>query len=117
MSHAHDTHPTHAVMSLMDPGASPAKEPSGREKLMDFLQEVKIELVGAKEEFAVRLVGGGWDAAWVGGGVHDDHLTPTKTHINPQSTYQGAAARRGEAADEGDGPSGRREGLFCPWLL
>jgi hypothetical protein len=46
-------------MSLMDPGSSAVKEPSGREKFMDFLQEVKIELVGAKEEFEVRGTPGG----------------------------------------------------------
>lgn len=33
-------------MSLIDPG-----EPSGGAKAMDFLQQLKIELVGAKEEF------------------------------------------------------------------
>lgn len=44
---------TYTAMSLIDPGSS-SKEPSGKERFLDFLQEVKIELVGAKEEFEVR---------------------------------------------------------------
>lgn len=40
---------TRTAMSLIDPGA---KEPSGKERFLDFLQELKIEVVGAKEEFA-----------------------------------------------------------------
>lgn len=72
-------------MSEIDPGS--LKEPSGREKFMDFLQEVKIELVGAKEEFEVRC-------AWVCGGVgwggcrwrvHFGPLLPT-TQLNQNQT-------------------------------
>ena len=106
----------------MDPGV--VAEPSGKAKFLDFLQEVKIELVGAKEEFEVRTherlmgVANLCIRACIerlgGGAVHNLACPP---HTHQKKTKPGADAQRREAVDEGDGPPGRREGLLCAGLL